>query len=271
VGRWERLARMIHETYIAAYPDPSDDARQPWAELSSFYKESNMRQVMSVVGTAVTLGRRWESGPADPTPVTDEMLDAMARSDHESWFHFMRSNGWRWGSSRDRRRLRHPDLLPWEDLAEESREKTRKGVGDVLAQLGALGYYANLDPTTAWVHFHRHGEVTAVRRDEPWTWTTSDGAPMHGRAGDWEVTDDGGSRSVDAAIFEETHEPIEGDRWRRTGEVRGRQARPGELVHSLEGDQTARPGQWVMRGVAGEEWLVSAEHLDSTYDRVDAD
>ena len=39
-------------------------------------------------------------------------------------------------------------------------------------------------------------------------------------------------------------------------------------MHSLEGDQTARPGQWVLRGVAGEEWLVSAEHLEATYDRV---
>ena len=78
------------------------------------------------------------------------------------------------------------------------------------------------------------------------------------------------ARSVDAAIFDQTHEPIDGDRWRRVGEVRGRQARPGEVVHSLEGDQTARPGQWVLRGVAGEEWLVSTEHLEATYDRMEA-
>ena len=121
------------------------------------------------------------------------------------------------------------------------------------------------------MRFRRRGEVTAVRRDEPWTWTTSDGTAMRGQAGDWEVTDDdGAARSVDAAIFDQTHEPIDGDRWRRVGEVRGRQARPGEVVHSLEGDQTARLGQWVLRGVAGEEWLVSTEHLEATYDRLES-
>jgi hypothetical protein len=39
-------------------------------------------------------------------------------------------------------------------------------------------------------------------------------------------------------------------------------------VHSLEGDQTARVDQWVLRGVEGEEWLVSSQHLESSYDQV---
>jgi hypothetical protein len=121
------------------------------------------------------------------------------------------------------------------------------------------------------VRFRRRGEVTAVRRNQAWEWTTADGSRMQGRAGDWEVSDDdGATRSVAASIFEQTHESVDGDRWRRTGEVRGRRARPGEVVHSLEGDQVARPGQWVLRGVEDEEWLVSAEHLETGYDRVDA-
>jgi hypothetical protein len=41
-------------------------------------------------------------------------------------------------------------------------------------------------------------------------------------------------------------------------------------VHSLEGDQTARLGQWVLRGVEDEEWLVPSEHLETAYDRVEA-
>ena len=54
---------------------------------------------------------------------------------------------------------------------------------------------------------------------------------LRGSAGDWEVFDeDGSSRSVAASIFERTHEPLGGDRWRRVGEVRGRHARPGEVV-----------------------------------------
>ncbi len=112
--------------------------------------------------------------------------------------------------------------------------------------------------------------MTAVRRDEGWSWTTSSGAVLQGRPGDWEVTgEEGASRSVTDSIFRRTHEHVAGDRWRRVGEVRGRQARPGEVVATLEGDVTARPGEWVLHGVEGEEWVVPQEHLDRTYERVE--
>ena len=105
-------------------------------------------------------------------------------------------------------------LLPWDQLSDASRAKTRKGVMEGLAMLETLGYRSSDDPYTTWLHFRRCGEVTAVRRDEPWTWTTSDGTAMRGQAGDWEVTgDEGAARSVDAAIFDQTHEPIEGAGW----------------------------------------------------------
>ena len=192
----------------------------------------------------------------------------MARREHESWLAHHQRSGWRWAAIRDRRARRHPDLLPWDQLSDESRAKTRKGVVESLALLETLGYRSFDDPFATWLRFRRRGEVTAVRRDEPWTWTTAGGAVMHGEAGDWEVTDDdGAARSIAPSIFEQTHEPVGGDRWRRVGEVRGRRARPGEVVHSLEGDQSARHGQWVLRGVEGEEWLVSAEHLEASYDR----
>ncbi len=270
VDNWERIARLVHEDYIRAYPDPDDPARRPWQELAAFYRESNVRQVLTVLGSAVAAGRSWGASAEAASPPRDEQLDEMARREHESWLEHHQRHGWTWGTGRDRVAKKHPDLLPWDRLSDESRAKTRKGVAESLALLETLGYRSFDDPYATWVQFRRRGEVTAVRRDEPWTWTTSDGTPMQGRAGDWEVIgDDGAARSVDAAIFDETHEPIDGDRWRRVGEVRGRLARSGEVVHSLEGDQIARPGHWVLRGVADEEWLVSTEHLESTYDRVE--
>ena len=271
VDNWERIARLVHEDFIRAYPDPDDPARCPWSELSPFYRESNVRQVLTVLGSAVAVGRSWGASAESASPPSDKQLDEMARREHESWLEHHQRNGWSYGATRDRTGKKHPDLQPWDQLSDESRAKNRKGVLESLALLETLGYRSFDDPFATWVRFRRRGEVTAVRRDEPWTWTTSDGTAMRGQAGDWEVTDDGGAaRSVDAAIFDQTHEPIDGDRWRRVGEVRGRQARPGEVVHSLEGDQTARLGQWVLSGVAGEEWLVSTEHLEATYDRLES-
>ena len=270
VDSWERIARLVHEDYARTYPAPDDPARRPWDELTPFYRESNVRQVLTVLGSAVAVGRSWGASGTAPSPVSDEQLDEMARREHESWLEHLERNGWTWSAQRDRVGKKHPDLLAWDQLSDEAREKTRKGVTDSLGLLETLGYRSFDDPYATWVSFRRTGEVTAVRRDEPWTWETSDGTVMHGSAGDWEVVDEAGSRSVAAAVFEKTHEPLGGDRWRRVGEIRGRQARPGEVVHSLEGDQTARPGQWVLRGVAGEEWLVSTEHLEAAYERVAA-
>ena len=269
VDSWERIARLVHEDYVRAYPDPKDPARRSWNELAPFYRDSNVRQVLTVLGSAVAVGRSWGASAETASPPSDEQLDEMARREHESWLEHHQHSGWTWSATRDRAARKHPDLLPWDELPDESRAKTRNGVVESLALLETLGYRSFDDPYATWVRFRRRGEVTAVRRNEPWTWTTSDGTVMHGRAGDWEVTDDDGvSRSVAASIFEKTHEQVDGDRWRRVGEIRGRQARPGELVHSLEGDQRARLGQWVLRGVEGEEWLVPVERLETTYDRV---
>jgi hypothetical protein len=268
VDSWERIARLVHEDYVRTWPDPDDPARRPWVELTPFYRESNVRQVLTVLGSAVAVGRSWGASATTGAPPSDEQLDEMARREHESWLAHLQRNGWTWAAELDRAARKHPALLPWDQLSDESRAKTREGVTDSLALLETLGYRSFDDPYATWVRFRRRGEVTAVRRGEAWTWTTSDGSVMHGDAGDWDVLDESGSRSVTASIFEKTHEPIGGDRWRRVGEVRGRQARPGEVVHSLEGDQTARPGQWVLRGVEGEEWLVSTETLETSYDRV---
>jgi len=271
IDSWERIARLVHEDYVRTFPDPDDPARRPWNDLAPFYRASNVRQVLTVLGSAVSVGRTWGAGATTGTPPSAEQIDEMARREHQSWLQFHLRNGWSLGPTRDRVAKKHPDLLPWDELPEKSRAKTRKGVEEILALLATLGYRSFDDPYATWVHLRRRGEVNAVRRSEPWTWTTSTGAPMQGRAGDWEVTDDDGvSRSVAASIFERTHEPLGDDRWRRVGEIRGRKAHPGEVVHSLEGDQTARSGQWVLRGVDGEEWLVSTEHLERSYDRIDA-
>ena len=271
VDSWERIARLVHEDYVRAFPDPDDPARRPWDELAPFYRESNVRQVLTVLGSAVAVGRSWGANAHAATPPSAAQLDEMARREHESWRGFLGRNGWRPGPVRDRAARRHPDLRPWVELSEESRAKTRKGVVDSLALLATLGYRSFDDPYTTWVRFRRLGEVTAVRRTEPWTWTTGDGTVMQAAAGDWEVTDaDGVVRSVVPTVFARTHEPLGGDRFQRVGEVRGRQARVGEIVHSLEGDQTARAGQWVLQGVEGEEWLVPEEHLAAAYERVEA-
>jgi hypothetical protein len=89
---------------------------------------------------------------------------------------------------------------------------------------------------------------------------------MQAEAGDWQVTDDAGrSWSVAPGIFVRSYEHVAGDRWRRTGRATARPAVAGEVINSLEGQQTASKGDWVIRGSRGEEWITTGEHFTANY------
>ncbi len=118
-----------------------------------------------------------------------------------------------------------------------------------------------------WERYRRTGSVHAERRDAAWSWTTTDGQPMQADAGDWQVRDDAGCTwSVRDDIFRATYEQAPEGRWRRTGTVQARRACPGEVVDTLEGAVRAESGQWVLRGDAGEQWPVPAEHFARCYE-----
>lgn len=123
--------------------------------------------------------------------------------------------------------------------------------------------------TGQWETFERVGTVIAVRLGEPLEWRTSEGAVMRGEPGDWLVTDPTGERrTVKDASFRATHAPEEGDRWRRTARVRARPAKPGETVETQEGPVVAGDGPtWVVRDLAGAEWLVPDQHFRRAYRR----
>jgi hypothetical protein len=90
---------------------------------------------------------------------------------------------------------------------------------------------------------------------------------MHADAGDWAVSDSDTERwSVRNEIFRTTYEHVEDDVWRRTGSVRARPARDGEMIATLEGPVLAVAGNWILKGAAGEQWPVSAERFSKLYE-----
>ncbi len=258
IDRWERIARLAHEAYVRRYPDPGKPGRLPWdGGLAEYYRASNVRQVITTLGAAVEVGRSWTTttGADHATPPTEEQLERMAEIEHESWRRHQSEHG-----------RSHADMVPWALLGPEGRAKNRDGVVEALDLLSTLGYCSFDDPEARWRRFLRRGEVTAVQRDADWEWTSSNGDAMRGRAGDWEVVDGRGSRSVSAESFPGTHVQVEGDRYRRTGVVEARRAVPGELAVSPEGTVTATPGQWLLRNAeTAEEWLVPDAHFRASY------
>jgi hypothetical protein len=278
VDSWERAARIVHESYRRTHvitPDPAVPSHRPWdAGLDPFVRESNVRLVTTTLASAEAVGRSWGpvasdtvQGVLDASMVLDHrQLEKMAAMEHESWMQHHRDHGWRPGSPRDDQRKIHPALVAWDFLDDLNRDRTRSTVRAALFTLEGLGYRSTIIGANAWIRVQRVGEVRATPGEENWQWSTTSGEQLRGKAGDWRVTGpEGNSWSVTPEIFAQTYTHIEGDRWRRTGEAVARVAVEGEVIESLEGPQTAHRGEWVIKGTAGELWVISAENFAQTY------
>lgn len=300
---WERAARAVHERYRRRFPDAR--LAVPWAELPrEFYRDSNRRQLHSILDAMAALGRSWAPTRPEPQPgpdpdrlassgtgerieaglaffgLTEAELSRVAEQEHESWRRQYLADGWQPGAERDDSRRRHPDLKPWAALGADTRRKTMAGVVDTLFALRALGYRSvpagageqlageRPEPTRTvhWVEYERIGEVRAERLTRPLEWASAGGDQLTGAAGDWVVSDpSGGRRTVTDASFRAGHRHLAGDRWARTGRVRARPAWDGETVSTQEGPAVARPGSWVVQDEAGNEWIVPEDHLSASY------
>lgn len=268
---WERAARVVHERYrLHARPDAS--ANRPWSALDRFLRESNIRLITTTLSSVESLGRSWlpptaTDRCASSTELSQAQLLRLAELEHDSWQRHLAENGWRWGATRDDARKAHPALRPWSELPPTDREQTVTNVAGAVATLAALGYRSTavVHGLASWSRFSRAGEVVATLSTVPWTWRSPTGAVLRADIGDWRVSDGDQVWSVAGEIFTRTYADLGGDRWRRIGEVSGRPATPGEIVRSLEGDQIAATDEWVLRGDAGEEWLVTSAHLAAHY------
>jgi uncharacterized membrane protein len=150
----ERLARAyhdgyaqaIHEAYLEACSDrgeaPGSRASlRPWDELPEDLKEANRAQARHVGEKLAELGCIMVP-TFDPTlPFAyrdeDEVL-RLARLEHDRWVQERSGQGYVHGAVREGRF--HPDLVPWEQLTPEAREKDIQAVRNIPAMLAALGF-----------------------------------------------------------------------------------------------------------------------------------
>jgi hypothetical protein len=72
-------------------------------------------------------------------------------------------------------------------------------------------------------------------------------------------------RTVRNTEFQASHEPLGGERWRRTGTYRAWQASDQLVLRTLEGPAIAEPGDWVVEGSGGERWPVTDAQFRRTY------
>jgi hypothetical protein len=282
---WERAAKLIHERYVATTePEPSPPpTRLPWAELDDFYRESNRRLVRNALWMVEQIAEHtwntWGNPPlplglhdmAGLTPLQQlarmgfrrDAVMKMAKAEHEDWYHYYRANHWKYGPVRDDEHRIHNKLVEWPvvEADEDLLNTALESLATTLWSLRQLGYRSR----PVWRPFTRVGPVTAEQRSAPWTWTSRSGHIMQANPGDWQVEAGGQTWSVRDNIFRNSYEHVDGNQWRRCGDVLARPAQPGETIETLEGPATASDGDWVVRGADGEQWPVPAREFAERY------
>ncbi|HXM57061.1 MAG TPA: DUF1003 domain-containing protein [Candidatus Dormibacteraeota bacterium] len=141
----ERLARTIHESYVhkclASGEAPlSRPALKRWDDLPQELKESNRDQALHIAEKLATIG--CVMVPAYDEKITfqyreNEVL-LLARMEHDRWMRERRRNNFVYGPKREG--PFHPDLVPWEDLSAEARQKDVNAIRDIPDVLAEAGY-----------------------------------------------------------------------------------------------------------------------------------
>lgn len=272
LDRWQRAARLFHDNYLVRHPPVVQRAASlPWDEgLPTIYKESNLRLITTTFASAVAIGRSW--GPFDPSSgegvadqLTDGELAEMARREHESWAAHLAAAGWTYGPRDDRRR-RHERLLPWDELDDDSRSRSRNSVEDALDVLRALGYRSSRSDNPDWRTYRRSGQVTARVSDVAMSWTTDAGSRLVCAPGDWILTDGSGRQwSIKPGEFAASYRQLDSSTWERIGTVQAYRTTTARTVQTLEGSSTAAPGDWILRSPTGAYWPVPDAVFRATY------
>jgi voltage-gated potassium channel Kch len=207
-GRMDILARRIHHDYMAsrrdpeAPPDPnlSRRARAEWSALGETFRDSNRRAADHIFAKLTTAGCHVPEIPvtlvhedadaALPVPPGFTLLprdtagtgaECLAESEHLSWNAGRRLDGWRYDRARDDDRQWQPNLVPFRDLKDRTKQFDRNQVALLRVDGGLLtATEAQKDRALIrhdlWVGLIGKLILSAAERD--WLWGRSGASPL---------------------------------------------------------------------------------------------
>ena len=147
-GTLEILARELHSVYLSEQVIDEGKTKQneafvPWEKLPERLKESNRVQAANIGKTLAETGYRiaqmrdWD---ADNLQFSPQEVEIMARMEHERWCQERKQAGWTHGPEKNAEKKTNPDLLPWDELPEEEKEKNRRFVRGLPRSLARAGF-----------------------------------------------------------------------------------------------------------------------------------
>jgi hypothetical protein len=122
----EARARAVHEVYRRTKQEKLIRAVsvERWEELDHDFRHSNYHQAFFAEEILRSLGFQViaQSDDAEEASFCDEELLAMAEKEHGRWCIERLTKGWRYAPLRSDAEKKHPDLLPWSELSQSTKD-----------------------------------------------------------------------------------------------------------------------------------------------------
>lgn len=143
----DAMAKHIHADYVGRrlkegakvdqYP-----ALRPWPHLNESYREANRHQAdhiwVKLRAVQCVAVKKGELGTQRPAQWSADEIETLARMEHARWNANRYLEGWQVGP-RDDSQKRHPNLVPWDELDEPTKDYDRNAVRQIPELLALLG------------------------------------------------------------------------------------------------------------------------------------
>lgn len=136
------MPRALHQHYLAGLERQGEGVpgtRTGWEDLPENLRHASRASAEHIPVKLAAIGFRLEPEPGESDAMTEAEIEALSHIEHRRWSAERFLAGWRFGTERDNRARLHPDLVPYAELDEPTREKDRemvRALPEVLALAG---------------------------------------------------------------------------------------------------------------------------------------
>lgn len=134
-----QIARMLHDRYLALYGLEGGPSAVAWEELPEETRDSNLSHAAHIETKLRAIGAEVVEGEAadQQFEFSKAELEELAVMEHERWMTNRSAHGY--VRADPRTELTHPDLVPWDDLSNDARQKDIDFVLFIPAVLRSCG------------------------------------------------------------------------------------------------------------------------------------
>jgi RyR domain/TrkA-N domain len=140
----DEMAAALHAHYLAAAKSlgvGSQTAMDPWENLPENLRDANRASVEHAPLLLAAAGYKLVAkGKIQSATLSEAEIELMAKVEHRRWMADHIERGWQFAQTRDDRLMLHPDLVPYEALIDNGREKDRNAVRTLCSVLEKQGF-----------------------------------------------------------------------------------------------------------------------------------